>query len=336
MAISYSARMLGMGDGVDMDWRHNGIQRRDNNKVVDIEGAKPKPKYVRDRIPERHRIPEVRSATEAPELGNRQIQQARRVHAYSRQHVPRQPEIPGNHPRKLILNDWNKNGLVDYNEPIEGTRPNPHYRGHDDTAFNSNRRAPKNPQEPQYKSLGDTLACLPYDRAVEDGPLRAEPPKFGRRAPRPPSRDRVMDVSDIEGSRPKRHFNAGSCPVQTRNIMKNDDVEGATTWNWKPLHKRFIGGSHAPRALHAEQAAPKLGPTTGLANHDHDLARTASHAGRAHGAMVQHQGESQVAGRPNLGTARSQNPGGGPGSVLDVGGPNEGYQIGHSDCLTTK
>ena len=271
--VSYSTRMLGMGDGADTEWRANAIQRRDGRSVADIEGTKPKQQYVRERVPEHHRLPDVRTAVDAAELSNREIRAARAVHAYSRQNVPRQPEIPGNRPRRVILADFNRNGMgVDYNEAIPGTEPNPHFQGHDDTVFNTKRAVPLNPQEPVYDPLGQTQTCLPYDRNTHDhAPRMAAPPqqqqaaKFGRRAHQPTESRADIEHREVAGSAPRQHFNAAPVAIETRNIMKNDDVKGATTWNWKPLHRRFIGGSHAPRALHAEEFAPKLGPTTGLA-----------------------------------------------------------------------
>ena len=79
--VSYSARILGMGDGVDHEWRAQAIQRRDIRSVSDIEGSAPKKQYVRERVPEHHRLPDVRTGTDAPEMGNAQIRAARAVHA---------------------------------------------------------------------------------------------------------------------------------------------------------------------------------------------------------------------------------------------------------------
>jgi hypothetical protein len=322
--VSYSARMLGMGDGNDHEWRAQAIQRRDTRSVSDIAGTKPKQPYVRERVPEHHRLPDVRTGSEAPDMGNAQIRAARAVHAYSRQNVPRQPEIPGNRPRRVIIADFNRNGIVNYDEPIPGTKPNPHFRGHDGTAFNANRAAPLDPQEPAYNPLGQTQSCLPYDRNKHDAPPRmpeAPPPKpkFGRRA-MPPAESRAdIERREVDGSQPRRHFNAAPVPIETRNIMKNDDVEGATTWNWKPLHRRFIGGSHAPRAQHAEQMAPKLGPTTGLATQHHDMSQETGH-GAVYGQMVTEHGLNNTAGRPGMQRGDYQ----GVGSVNEIGGAGDG------------
>ncbi len=74
---------------------------------------------------------------------------------------------------------------MNYDEPIPGTKPNPHFRGHDDTAFNAQRAMPLDPQAPEYRPLGQTQTCLPYDRNKHDAPPRmptmeARKPKFGR------------------------------------------------------------------------------------------------------------------------------------------------------------
>ncbi len=327
--VSYSARMLGMGDGMDHEWRAQAIQRRDTRSVSDIEGTKPKKPYVRERVPEHHRLPDVRAGTDAPEMGNAQIRAARAVHAYSRQKVPRQPEIPGNHPRRVIVADFNRNGLVNYDEPIPGTKPNPHFRGHDDTVFNARRAAPLDPQAPVYEPLGQTQSCLPYDRNKHDAPPRmatmeARKPKFGRRAI-PPAESRAdIERREVQGSQPRRHFNAAPVPIETRDVMKNDDVEGATTWNWKPLHRRFIGGSHAPRALHADQQAPKLGPTTGLATVFHDLPQETAggRSAKAYGQIITEHGLNKTAGRPGI--KREGGDYRGPGSIDQIGAPGDG------------
>lgn len=325
--VSYSARILGMGDGVDHEWRAQAIQRRDNRSVADIEGTKPKKQYVRERVPEHHRLPDVRTGGDAPDMGNAQIRAARAVHAYSRQNVPRQPEIPGNHPRRVILADFNRNGLVNYDEPIPGTKPNPNFRGHDETVFNAKRVVPLDPQEPVYNPLGQTQSCLPYDRNQHEAPPRmaAEPrkPKFGRRA-MPPAESRAdIERREVKGSQPRRHFNAAPVPIETRDIMKNDDVAGATTWNWKPLHRRFVGGSHAPRALHAEQQAPKLGPTTGLATQYHDVSQETlgGENAKLYGQMITENGLNNTAGRPGIQRRGEYH---GPRSVNEIGAPGDG------------
>ena len=219
---------------------------------------------------------------------------------------------------------------VDYNEAIPGTEPNPHFQGHDDTVFNTKRAAPLNPQEPVYKALGQTQTCLPYDRNTHEAPPRMAAPqterqqqaKFGRRAV-PPSESRAdIEKREVEGSAPRRHFNAAPVAIETRNIMKNDDVEGATTWNWKPLHRRFIGGSHAPRALHAEEHAPKLGPTTGLAMQNGLVAAGDGGDAAHYGHMITEYGMNNTAGRPGI--ARGGGDYFGPGSVNQIGAENDG------------
>ncbi len=105
--------------------------------------------------------------------------------------------------------------------------------------------------------------------------------------------------------------------------MKNDDVEGATTWNWKPLHRRFIGGSHAPRALHAEQHVPKLGPITGLSTQHHDLPQETAGGlnAKLYGQMITQHGLNQTAGRPGIKRVGDYH---GPGSVNEIGAPGDG------------
>ena len=59
-----------MGFGGDAgrlnEWREHGIQRRPNNDITDIEGARPAQRYVRTRVPERHRLGDASCKTHTP------------------------------------------------------------------------------------------------------------------------------------------------------------------------------------------------------------------------------------------------------------------------------
>lgn len=133
--------------------------------------------------------------------------------------------------------------------------------GHDNTVFNARRRATIDPQDPRFEELGMGMAQVrglctivdvypPPDLDVTQpfaGPSPAPFAPDDSSAFRPPAaremkplQDRQMDVTDIDGAKPRiqKAYN-----YQQRDLLRNDDVEGATTWNWKPLHRRFIGGA---------------------------------------------------------------------------------------------
>jgi hypothetical protein len=288
--MSYISRMMGYMD--TSQWRQEGLQRAGRGYVAsstearDIEGSQPAKPYVRTRVPRHHQPPppEGRHGGERGHLGNNYIQRARRRHMYERKPGGAfvQPEIVGSKPRRMVKQI--DRGVYANDEPIEGSRPNPHFHGHDGTLFDANRREAQDPLDPEFERLGRMGAAHPFERPAGADDPSATSPRAVLRMPReapfapdmpsafepaPPPRaanrpDRQMDITDIDGSRPQIQ---PAYRYQQRDLMKNDDVEGATTWNWKPLHRRFIGGGHAPRALNADDAAPKLGPTTGLPSH---------------------------------------------------------------------
>eukprot|EP01048_Picozoa_sp_COSAG05_P009438 COSAG05_NODE_775_length_7435_cov_3.124864_8_plen_348_part_00 len=278
--MSYAHRVMGYVD--DAQWHDQAIHRGgrgyvgSSTEVRDIEGSQPRQRYVRRRVPARD-LP----SPPTEHVGNREIQRARRRHAYERGPTNptsfAQPFDPKSKPKRMVK-ELSRGEY--YNQPIDGTQADPHYHGHDGTRFQGHaRRAHLDPQEPNFERLGAGMAQEPFAQQQElnavlireaqlnapyapDATSAFRPPVVHNHKPEP---DRQMDVTDIEGTKPQIQ---PAYNYQQRDLMRNDDVEGATAWNWKPLHRRFIGGSHAPRAINADVHAPKLGPAVSLPSTD--------------------------------------------------------------------